>query len=190
MSRLAAAVAVSCLMACSAHQGSGGAPDLAVFDLAMSDMPQPICQAMLSGAMSGSSICTVSASYESAKNVSYLYLPLPAAQSGGVTPQASVGTTGRFVVGTLADSDANALGGIAMCGPCSGPNASVAQWAAYAGAGGPTPQGSFTLSLTSVATTPGGGGDQTYELHGALAATLTPVAGTAATGNIFVAATF
>lgn len=142
------------------------------------------CTATMSGAATASySDCQAVASWDGSKNQSLVSIVPKDASGSDAGPVSSIVLGGMLSTGTFKSSDAGANGAIHFVDTTS---ATVSQWAAAVGtsAGSGGAQGSYSLTITSTNPFAMATSVIDYEPHGSLTATLAPIAGTGATGNI------
>lgn len=142
------------------------------------------CTATMSGAATASySNCDAVASWDGSKNQTIVSIVPKDAGGSDAGPVSTISLTGMLATGTFKSSDAGANGAIQFVDTSS---SSVSQWAAAVGtsAGSGGAQGSYTLTITSTNPFAMTTSVIDYEPHGSLTATLAPIAGTGATGNI------
>lgn len=139
------------------------------------------CSMTLSGAISGTYACDlVMAVWSSESDRGAVNISSNILGTSGVRVSASAGFLGAPATKTYASTDADAKGGFSVA---DGQNV----WAAVTGT---DPQGSYTVSISSVTeaeTQPTG---KAYRAAGTLTATLTAAKGTAASGTVTMVAEF
>lgn len=112
--------------------------------------------------------------------------------SGGTFPatisQLTVGVrvSGQLVAGTYSSTDANADGSVQVVATSG---TVPPTWVATAGGSNP-PQGSWTVTVTSVELLSQSANSAAYTIHGSVAATLEPVPGSNATGTVSLTGSF
>jgi hypothetical protein len=135
------------------------------------------CAIALTGAVTSNISCTLAVgAYSTATGQSAISLTTTSS-----TFALSVGFPGTVHTGTYHSTDAGAIGAITTAQGSS-------SWAAIPTAGAVT--GSYTVSLTTVATLSTTAAGTGYSLHGTIDATLAPIAGTGSSSNVTLHATF
>lgn len=174
------ALVVLCIAGCGGNNnsgGGGGGDD-------MGGGGGSGCSATLSGAETASyPDCEAVAAFDGSKNQSTVSITPKDASGSDAGPVTTIELAGMLATGTFKSSDAGANGIVQLVDTTG---SSVAQWAAAAGssAGSNGAQGSYTLTITSTNPFAMAPGVTDYQPHGSLTATLAPIAGTGATGNL------
>ncbi len=147
-----------------------------------SSLSPRFCSMTLSGAVSGTFSCDlVMGVWGSEKDRGAITLSYNILGASGLKAMASVGFVGEPATKTYSNSDADANGGLNVVDGQS-------VWATVTGKSNSL--GSYTMTVTSVTpaeTQPNG---KSYRVAGTLKATLTPAAGTAASGTVTMVAEF
>ena len=146
---------------------------------------QGTCSATLTGALTGTYDCQAAlGAYSSTDNKSNF----GGSTTGNTFPDVAfaIAMAGDLHTGTFKDTDAGAIGIITVQG------ANNQFWTAEVGQSNSNPkQGSYTVNLTSIGNRVAGNAGAAYiGLKGNVTAVLAPVAGTGATGNVNLTATF
>jgi hypothetical protein len=146
------------------------------------DGPISGCSLTLSGASSGTYPCTLCAAVWSSLNDTGQIIVgrTPAADAPAIS--VTVSFVGEPIAGTYADDNPDVTTRMTV----SSGNAS---WTANVGGSAPR-RGSFTMVLTSVVAMKTSGDNQIYAVSGTLDATLSPVSGTSASGDLGLQARF
>jgi hypothetical protein len=139
------------------------------------------CTITISGATQATLTCQASSLFDGSHNRGSVTLSVPNA-----APLSSVvidlARPGEVMTGMWANTDSGAMGGIDVI-------ASNSQaWSASQAS--PNSQGSYTMDLTAANVIGQTTSAKTYLVHGTIDATLPPIAGTGATGNVTFHASF
>jgi len=140
------------------------------------DGPIAGCSLTLSGATSGTYPCTLRAAVWSSQSDVGQILVGRSASADSPAISASLSFPGEPIAGTYADDNPDVTMRMTV-------TAGDRSWSANAGGSVPK-RGSFTMVVTNAAATKASGDNQIYAVSGTLEATLSPVAGTSATGDL------
>jgi hypothetical protein len=146
------------------------------------DGPIGGCSLRLSGGTSGTYPCTLRAAVWSSLNDVGQILVGRSASAEAPAITAALSFLGEPLAGTYADDDPDLTIRMTV-------TAADASWTANAGGSAPK-RGSFTMVVTSATATKATGDNQIYAVSGTLEATLSPVAGTSASGDVAVEGRF
>ena len=166
------ASALAALLGCGSSDGSNGTGDGSISG----------CSLTVSGGMSGTYPCTLRAAVWSSLNDVGQVLVGRTATADAPAISATVSFPGEPIAGTYADDNTDVTARMTV-------TSGTASWTMNVG--GSTPNsGAYTMVLTRVAATKASGDNQIYAVSGTLDATLPPVAGTSASGDVTLQARF
>jgi hypothetical protein len=163
---------LTALLGCGSSDGSN----------APGDAPISGCSLTLSGGSAGTYPCTLRAAVWSSLNDTGQIIVgrTPAADAPAIS--VNVSFLGEPIAGTYADDNPDVTTRMTV-------TSGDASWTANVGTSTPR-RGSYTMVLTSVTATRASGDNQIYAVSGTLDATLSPVAGTSASGDLGLQARF
>lgn len=172
MRKIVRAAALAALVGCGSSDGANGTPDGSIAG----------CTLTVSGGMSGTFPCTLRAAVWSSLSDVGQILVGRTATADAPAISATVSFMGEPIPGTYTDDNPDAKTRMTV-------SSGTASWAANVG--GSTPKsGAYSMVLTSVAATKESGDNQIYAVSGTLEATLPPVPGTSASGDVTLQARF
>ena len=166
MTKIVRVSVLAVLVGCGGSDGSG----------LPADGPIGGCSLTLSGGTSGTYPCTLRAAVWSSLNDVGQILVGRTASAEAPAISATLSFVGEPLAGTYADDDPDLTMRMTVV-------SGDASWTANAGGQAPK-RGSFTMVVTSATATKASGDNQVYAVSGTLEATLSPVAGTSATGDL------
>jgi hypothetical protein len=172
VAKLVWASVLAVLVACGSSDGSAVPDDGSVAG----------CSLTLSGGTSGTYPCTLRAAvWSSLSDVGQVLVGRTAAADAPAI-SATVSFPGEPIAGTYADDNADLTTRMTV-------TSGSASWTGNFGVSVPD-RGSYTMVLTRVTATKASGDNQIYAVSGTLDATLPPVAGTSASGDVRLQARF
>ena len=172
MGKIFWASALAALVGCSSSDGSNGTDDGSIAG----------CTLTVSGGTSGTYPCTLRAAVWSSLSDVGQILVGRTATADAPAISVTVSFPGEPIAGTYTDDTPGAKTRMTV-------TSGTATWTGNVG--GSTPKsGAYTMVLTSVAATRESGDNQIYAVSGTLEATFLPVAGTSASGEVTLRATF
>jgi hypothetical protein len=172
VSRIVWASVVAALVGCGSGDGSNPPDDGSIAG----------CSLALSGGASGTYPCTLRAAVWS--SLSYVGQVIVGRTAATDAPAitANVSFPGEPIAGTYADDNPDLTTRLTV-------TSGSASWTASSGTTAPA-RGSYTMVLTRVSATRASGDNQIYAVSGTLDATLPPVPGTSASGDVTLQARF
>lgn len=166
MTKIVRASVLAALIGCGSSDGSNPP----------ADGPIGGCSLTLSGGTSGIYPCTLRAAVWSSLNDVGQIIVGRSASADAPAVSAALSFVGEPMAGTYADDNPDVTMRMTVV-------AGDASWTANAGGSVPK-RGSFTMVVTNVTATKASGDNQIYAVSGTLEATLSPVAGTSASGDV------